>query len=58
MAIGQTLLVATGGAFFGASMLGWYLLAVILLAELDFGLPLPVFDLSTTIKGAIDRKKD
>jgi hypothetical protein len=58
MAIGSTLLVATGGSFFGASMLGWYLLAVIMFAELDFGWPLPVFDLSTTIKGASDRKRE
>ena len=55
MAIGATLLVATGGSFFAAAMLGWYLLAVIMFAEIGFRFPLPVFDLSTTIKGASDR---
>jgi uncharacterized protein len=56
MAIGATLLVATGGAFFAAAMLGWYLLAVIMFVEMDLGIPLPVFDLSTTIKGASERE--
>lgn len=53
MAVGATLLKATGGAFFVAAMVGWYLLAAIMWALLDlpFLNALPVGDLSTMIKG-------
>jgi hypothetical protein len=33
-------------------MLGWYLTLAIMLAIVDFPIHLPVFDLSTVIKGA------
>lgn len=53
MAVGATLLKATGGAFFVAAIVGWYLLAAIMWALLDlpFLNALPVGDLSTLIKG-------
>ena len=50
-----TLLKATGGLFFAADMVGWWLLLSIMLATVD--LPtVPLFDLSTTIKGVSERK--
>lgn len=55
LVVGGKLLVATGALFFVAAVLGWYLLAAILLQTMD--LPsLPVFDLSTKIKGVSERK--
>lgn len=50
-----TLLKATGGAFFFTDMIGWWLFLSIMLATVD--LPtVPLFDLSTTIKGVSERK--
>ncbi|PMD32070.1 hypothetical protein L207DRAFT_406112, partial [Hyaloscypha variabilis F] len=49
--IGSKLLVGTGGCFFAASMAGWYLLFAIMLASVDMPFAVPVFDLSTIIKG-------
>ncbi len=47
-----------GGAFaFVASLGGWYLIVAILLAELDFPVPVPVGDLSWLIKGKSERAK-
>jgi len=54
---GVKLLQGTGGCFFVASMAGWYLLLAIMLATMDMPFSLPVFDLSTVIKGASERKK-
>jgi len=48
--VGLKLLQGTGGCFFASCILGWYLLAVILMAEVDLTLSLPVFDLSSFIK--------
>ena len=51
MTLGNRLVVGTGGCFFGASMLGWYLLLAIMLTVMELPLPeLPVFDLSTIVK--------
>jgi hypothetical protein len=47
-----------GGAFFGATMLGWYLLLSIMLAVVDIPIHLPVFDLSTVIKGRSQRLQE
>ncbi|CZT52651.1 related to Y.lipolytica GPR1 protein and Fun34p [Rhynchosporium secalis] len=61
MTIGATLLKATGGAFFVAAMMGWYLLVAIMFARLDlpWGLSkIPVGDLSTLIKGASQTQKE
>lgn len=57
VATGSKLLVGTGGCFFAASMAGWYLLFAIMMAAVDMPFSVPVFDLSTVIKGASDRKK-
>ncbi len=58
MVLGQRLLKATGGAFFVTAMAGWYLFCAIMFAIMDlpFLNKLPVFDLSTMIKGASERK--
>lgn len=47
---------AAGGLVFAVCLLGWYLLAVQLLAAVDFPINLPVGDLSGVIKGASKRK--
>jgi hypothetical protein len=57
LAAGGKLLVGTGGCFFAASMAGWYLLLAIMLASVDMPFSIPVFDLSTVIKGMSDKKK-
>lgn len=50
MTYGTELVVWTGACFFGASMLGWYLLLSIIVATMELPIPdLPVFDLSTVI---------
>ena len=54
LSLGSTLLVGAGGAFFGATMAGWYMFLAVMLAIMD--LPsLPIFDLSTRIKGVSER---
>ena len=52
-----TLLHAGAGLAYAVCILGWYLFAVQLLAAVDFPINLPVFDLSTIIKGGSDLKK-
>lgn len=47
-----------GGVTFVACLLGWYLLAVQLLASVDFPFTLPVGDLSRVLKGASEKRKD
>ena len=43
--------VITGGFFFVAVILGWYLLLAIMLSVMEMpGPSLPVFDLSTVVK--------
>ena len=56
--IGAKLLVGTGGAFFVAAMMGWYLLAAIMFAVMDLPIRLPVFDLSTVVKGRSQMDKE
>jgi uncharacterized protein len=55
--IGQRLLVATGGCFFGSCMAGWYLLFAIMMTAVDMPFVVPVCDLSTLIKGMSDQEK-
>lgn len=51
MANGQTLLQWTGGVFFAASLLGWYLFFGSIIATMELPIPdLPVFDMSTIVK--------
>lgn len=50
--VGLKLVQGAGGCFFVSCMFGWYLLAVIMFAEIDIFTGLPVFDLSTMITGA------
>ncbi len=52
-----TLQHASGGLAFAASLFGWYLFLVLLLASVDFPLSLPVGDLSRFIKGASEKQK-
>ncbi len=47
---------AAGAFTFTFCMFGWYLLIAILLVTLDFPFGLPVFDLSTRIPSASDKK--
>lgn len=61
LAVGETALALklqyVAGAFtFTFCMFGWYLLIAILLVTLDFPFGLPVFDLSTRIPSASERK--
>ena len=47
-----------GGAFgFIACLCGWYLFFVQMLESVDFPLSLPVFNLSTMVKGASEKRK-
>ena len=48
---GQRLLEGTGGCFFVASMAAWYYLLSVMMAVVDMPVSVPVFDLSTTIRG-------
>jgi len=50
------LIVGAGAATFVTSAAGWWIFVAILLASVDFPFSLPVGDLSTTIRGASDRK--
>ncbi|KAE9379645.1 transcriptional activator of ethanol catabolism AlcS [Stipitochalara longipes BDJ] len=56
-AIGQRLLIATGGCFFGSCMAGWYLLFAIMMTAVDMPFVVPVCDLSTLIKGMSEQGK-
>jgi succinate-acetate transporter protein len=56
--IGAKLLVGTGGAFFVAAMMGWYLLAAIMFAVMDLPIRLPVVDLSTVVNGRSQMDKE
>lgn len=58
--LGLKLVVGAGGAFWGAAMLGWYLLAALLFSimELPFIPELPIVDLSTIIRAKGQNKKD
>lgn len=55
--IGSQLLVGTGACFFATAMAGWYLLLAIMLAAVDMPFSVPVFDLSTVIRGGSERRK-
>ena len=57
MAQAATLQTAGGSFAFITTACGWYLFLVQMLASVDFPINLPVFDMSTVIKGASDRKK-
>ncbi|USW54707.1 Putative acetate transporter GPR1/FUN34/SatP family [Septoria linicola] len=57
MAYAETLQIAGGALSFIVCVLGWYLFTALMLAAVDAPIALPVFDLSTRIKGANDRKK-
>lgn len=51
MALGLKLVVGAGGSFWGAAMLGWYLLAALLFQIMELPIPqLPIVDLSELIK--------
>jgi uncharacterized protein len=54
---GNRLLVGTGACFFGASIGGWYLLFAIMISAVDMPFVVPVFDLSTVIKGLSEKKR-
>ncbi|CZT24254.1 related to Y.lipolytica GPR1 protein and Fun34p [Ramularia collo-cygni] len=50
-ALGLRLVVGAGGSFWGAAMLGWYLLAALLFQIMEMPFPeLPIVDLSEIIK--------
>lgn len=49
-------LVGAGASFFTAVVLGWYLLAVIMFAEVGYAFSLPVVDLSTRFRGGSERE--
>ncbi|KAI0125427.1 hypothetical protein BJ170DRAFT_637550 [Xylariales sp. AK1849] len=51
------LLVGAGACAFVTTACGWWLLLTMLLVSVDFPLSLPVGDLSTTFRGASERKK-
>ncbi|KAI0597511.1 GPR1/FUN34/YaaH-class plasma membrane protein [Biscogniauxia sp. FL1348] len=50
------MLVGAGACAFTATAVGWWIFLSILLASVDFPIALPVGDLSTTIRGASDRR--
>lgn len=51
MVLAGKLLVGTGGCFWAAAMLGWYLLLAIMIPVMELPLPnLPIVDLSTIVK--------
>ncbi|KAF2217511.1 hypothetical protein CERZMDRAFT_31663 [Cercospora zeae-maydis SCOH1-5] len=56
VAFAQTLQQVGGAMAFVVCLLGWYLFTALMLASVDAPFSLPVFDLSTRIKGASDRK--
>lgn len=59
MGAATTMTIGTGACFFVADLLGWYLFASIMITELEWPCPdLPVYDLSTVIKGKSRRKED
>ncbi|KAF7190699.1 Protein alcS [Pseudocercospora fuligena] len=51
------LTTAGGALLFVTCMFGWYLFFALMLASVDAPFQLPVFDLSTKVRGASDRKK-
>ncbi|SMQ54392.1 unnamed protein product [Zymoseptoria tritici ST99CH_3D7] len=56
--LGTNLLVGAGGAFWGAAMFGWYLLAALMFQIMELPIPLlPVFDLSEVIKAKKPKSK-
>ena len=57
MAAGGSLQTAGGSIFFISILLGWYLFLVQILASVDFPVSLPVFNMSTMVKGASERRK-
>ena len=57
MAAGMNCDIAAGAFAFIACLCGWYLFLVQMLESVDFPLNLPVFDLSTMVKGEIERRK-
>ncbi|KAI1335811.1 GPR1/FUN34/YaaH-class plasma membrane protein-like protein [Xylariaceae sp. FL0016] len=52
------LLKAAGACAFVTTCAGWWIFLALLLASVDFPFALPVGDLSTTVRGASDRKTD
>lgn len=51
MAFGLKLVVGTGGCFWAAAMLGWYLTAALLFDIMEMPFPsLPIVDLSEIVK--------
>ncbi|KAK4496990.1 hypothetical protein PRZ48_011439 [Zasmidium cellare] len=57
MAYAMALQKAGGALAFVTCMFGWYLFSALMLASIDAPFALPVFDLSTKIKGASQREK-
>lgn len=48
---GGKLVVGLGACFFGAAVLGWYLLLAVIITTMELPIPdLPIFDLSNVIK--------
>jgi succinate-acetate transporter protein len=56
-ALASRMQIAGGACLFVATMAGWWILAAIMLASLDFPFQIPVGDLSTLIKGASEKQK-
>lgn len=54
---GGMLVKGAGGCFFAAAMSGWYLFMAIMLGSVDMPFGLPVFDLSSVVKGASEKVK-
>jgi hypothetical protein len=51
------LLKATGGSFFMSAVAGWYILLSLMAASVDMPFAVPLYDLSSVIKGMSDRKR-
>ncbi|KAJ2904455.1 GPR1/FUN34/YaaH-class plasma membrane protein [Zalerion maritima] len=56
-ALAGKLIVGAGASTLVTCAMGWWILAAILLASLDFPFSLPVGDLSSVVKGASDKEK-
>lgn len=54
---GLKLVMGAGGCFWGAAMLGWYLLAALLFQIMELPIPqLPIVDLSEVVKAKSAKK--
>ncbi|TVY93599.1 Protein alcS [Lachnellula willkommii] len=53
---GQQLLEGAGGCWFVASMAAWYFLLSVMMIVVDMPFTVPIFDLSTVIKGGSEKR--